>query len=299
MWVTLSIGLFAIHTIADYVKQKCNQTLLDGLYIQLLNNWFLEGIMYMMVYTLLDLQLTSWTITWIFGWGMYLSYIFSVIHLICCLLYRISTIFFHDYIETLRVQRFLRFVRLVPLETILFSITYLIYNFTYVSYRIFEVVMVISVFLTLKKFQNSNRPLIFNIVHALETFQSNKVAAILSTILSLTFTGLKLLFKTIIYCKVAEEIHSFLSIRSVILLTFSGVVPLMFVGLNVMVQHYMIFFGLFIILRNLIIPLDILVSREEFLHHFRAENPKLLRIMSTMKCTVFRSKNVSPIDVIT
>ena len=63
MWVTLSIGLFAIHTIADYVKQKCNQTLLDGLYIQLLNNWFLEGIMYMMVYTLLDLQFTSWTIT--------------------------------------------------------------------------------------------------------------------------------------------------------------------------------------------------------------------------------------------
>ena len=112
MWIMLSIGLFAIHTIADYVKQKCNQTLLDGLYIQLLNNWFLEGVMYLMVYTLLDLQLTSWTITWIFGWGMYLSYILSVIHLIYCLIYRISTIFFHDYTESLRIQRFLRYVRL-------------------------------------------------------------------------------------------------------------------------------------------------------------------------------------------
>ena len=116
MWIMLSIGLFAIHTIAHTIphhpQQKCNQTLLDGLYIQLLNNWFLEGVMYLMVYTLLDLQLTSWTITWIFGWGMYLSYISSVIHLICCLIYRISTIFFHDYIKSLRIQRFLRYVSL-------------------------------------------------------------------------------------------------------------------------------------------------------------------------------------------
>ena len=159
--------------------------------------------------------------------------------------------------------------------------------------------MVVSIFVILRKVQNEDRPLIFNMVQSFQTFQNNKIAAILSTILSLTFTGLKLLFKTIIYCQVSEEIHKFLSIRSVILLTLSGLVPIMFVGLNVMVQHYMVFFGLFITLRTLIIPLDILISREEFLLHFRAANPKLLRIMSTMKCTLFKSRKVSPIDVIT
>ena len=111
MWIPLLIGLFAIHTIKDYVKQKCDQTVLDGLYIQLLNNWFLEGVMYILVYTLLDLQLTSWKITLIFGWGMYFSYISSVIHLICCLIYRILTIFFTNHFDSFKATRVLRSVR--------------------------------------------------------------------------------------------------------------------------------------------------------------------------------------------
>ena len=70
MWILILVGWYVINRIIKYIKSKPigTQTLLDGLYVQLLQKWTFEGFMYAMVCTLVELQHTSMISSIMVGW---------------------------------------------------------------------------------------------------------------------------------------------------------------------------------------------------------------------------------------
>ena len=117
MWSFILVGWYVINRIIKYIKSKPigTQTLLDSLYVQLLQKWTFEGFMYAMICTLVELQHTSMISSIIVGWGTYLAIMLSSIHSICCLFYRIILIFCPDFLENVEDKKILTITRYVNL----------------------------------------------------------------------------------------------------------------------------------------------------------------------------------------
>ena len=117
MWILIIVGWYVINRIIKYIKSKPigTQTLLDGLYVQLLQKWTFEGFMYAMICTLVELQHTSTISSIIVGWGTYLAIMLSSVHSICCLFYRIILIFSPDFLENVEDKKILTITRYVYL----------------------------------------------------------------------------------------------------------------------------------------------------------------------------------------
>ena len=109
------IGAGIMYQIINYLKSKQLgfQTLLDCLYIQLMEYWIIEASMYSIAYALFEMQVTNWILAWIFGFGIYLAIALSSIHLMVCLLFQIVLIWFQDKIEDFEDQKVLTCIRQV------------------------------------------------------------------------------------------------------------------------------------------------------------------------------------------
>ena len=83
-----------MYQITKYLKSKQlgYQTILDSLYIQLMEYWIIEASMYSIVYILFEMEVTNWFLAWIFGFGTYLAVVLRSIHLMVCLLFQILLI---------------------------------------------------------------------------------------------------------------------------------------------------------------------------------------------------------------
>ena len=95
------MGWYVFNRIIKHIKSKAfgTQTLLDALYIQLLQNWVFEGAFHAAVFTLVELNHTSVISSWIVGWGTYTMIVLSSIHVVFCLVSRIARIFANDYMD--------------------------------------------------------------------------------------------------------------------------------------------------------------------------------------------------------
>ena len=107
------IGAGMMYQIIKYLKSKQLgfQTLLDSLYIQLMEYWIIEASMYSAAFTLLEMEVTNWILAWIFGFGTYLIVVLSSIHLMVCLLFQIVLIWFQDKIEGFEDLKILNYTR--------------------------------------------------------------------------------------------------------------------------------------------------------------------------------------------
>ena len=104
-----------MYQITKYLKSKQLgfQTLLDNLYIQLMEYWIIEASMYSVAFILFEMEVTNWILAWIFGFGIYLSIVLSSIHLMVCLLFQIVLIWFQDKMEGFEDQKILSYTRQV------------------------------------------------------------------------------------------------------------------------------------------------------------------------------------------
>ena len=109
------IGAGMMYQIIKYLKSKQLgfQTLLDNLYIQLMEYWIIEASMYSVAFILFEMEVTNWILAWIIGFGTYLSIVLSSIHLMVCLLFQIVLILFQDKIEGFEDQKILSYTRQV------------------------------------------------------------------------------------------------------------------------------------------------------------------------------------------
>ena len=112
--VQTALGAAMIYQIIDYLKLKPlgDQTLLDGLYIQLMEYWILESIFFLLgIEFFEDKEVTHWILTWIIGFGWYLVTILSSIHLIVCLTIQFVLIWYQDKIEEYEDSKVLNIIR--------------------------------------------------------------------------------------------------------------------------------------------------------------------------------------------
>lgn len=106
-------GACLMYQIISYLKSKPLgfQTLLDGIYIQLMECWILEGTLIIIGSILVTVDNVHWILAWIFGFGLYLSLILSAIHLIICLMFQIVLIWYQDKLEEFEDKKVLRWIR--------------------------------------------------------------------------------------------------------------------------------------------------------------------------------------------
>ena len=106
-------GACLMSQIISYLKSKPLgfQTLLDGIYIQLMECWILEGTLIIIGSILATVDDLHWVLAWIFGFGLYLALILSAIHLIVCLMFQIFLIWYQDKIEEFEDKNVLRWIR--------------------------------------------------------------------------------------------------------------------------------------------------------------------------------------------
>ena len=113
LWCLIIMGWYVFYRIIGHIKSKAfgTQTLLDVLYIQLLQNWVFEGVFQAALFTLVEQNHTSLVSSWIVGWGAYAMVVLSSIHVVFCLLSRIALIFASDYMDRFEDCKILWFTR--------------------------------------------------------------------------------------------------------------------------------------------------------------------------------------------
>ena len=111
--VQTALGAAIIYQIIDYLKLKPigEQTLLDGLYIQLMEYWMLESIFVAIGIECFEDKISHWILAWIVGFGWYLVTILNSIHLIVCLTIQIVLIWYQDKIEGYEDSKVLNIIR--------------------------------------------------------------------------------------------------------------------------------------------------------------------------------------------
>ena len=106
-------GSYLRYYIAHYLKNKPPgfKTILDCQHIQLLQYWTLESVANYAFATLYEFEVTSWTLSWIVGFGGYLVLILTSLHLFICLVFRVILIFYHHTIEEIPDKSIMKITR--------------------------------------------------------------------------------------------------------------------------------------------------------------------------------------------
>ena len=101
LWVFGAIGCYFMYYIIKYITSKPlgSKTLLDGVLVQTFQSWILEGLMCLILKSLITLEHTSWTSSWIVGWAQYFSVILATLHLMFTEVTKISLMFHQEFFE--------------------------------------------------------------------------------------------------------------------------------------------------------------------------------------------------------
>ena len=94
-------GSYILYYITRYLENKPPgfKTILDCQHIQLLQYWILESMAWYIFDFMHEFEVNSRILSWIFGFGGYLINVLSGLHLLVCLVTRITLIFYHHTIE--------------------------------------------------------------------------------------------------------------------------------------------------------------------------------------------------------
>ena len=108
---TLGIGM--MFQIMKYIKSKPLgfQTLMDSLYIQLIQYWILESFLTFVTIILIQIQENNWFLAWLIGFGTYLAMLLSSIHLLICLIFQILLIWYQSIFDTFEDEKILKYIR--------------------------------------------------------------------------------------------------------------------------------------------------------------------------------------------
>ena len=154
----------------------------------------------------------------------------------------------------------------------------------------------------------SNIPLGVEILQTLDNPQGSKIAAIIMIAVSLLASFMMFLFRIFIWCRISTESNTLISFSTVILLSISSAVPIIFKTFNIVVEQFLLFFYIIIILRSLIIPMNVLLSHKEIRNNFFSEmKTTMIFVQSTItspftKCissliNIFKSNQIEPLKV--
>ena len=175
------------------------------------------------------------------------------------------------------------------------------------SFRYIELGLIMIVIAILS--MTSNIPLGVEILQTLDNPQGSKNAAIIMIAVSLLASFMMFLFRIFIWCRISTESNTLISFSTVILLSISSSVPIIFKIFNIVVEQFLLFFYIIIILRSFIIPLNVLLSHKEIRNNFFSEmKSTMVFVQSSLtstfsKCTynlmnIFKSNQVEPMNVI-
>ena len=120
---TLGIGM--MFQIMKYIKSKPLgfQTLMDSLYIQLIQYWILESFLTFVTIILIQIQENNWFLAWLIGFGTYLAMLLSSIHLLICLIFQILLIWYQSIFDTFEDEKILKYIRYkLKINSLLFQI---------------------------------------------------------------------------------------------------------------------------------------------------------------------------------
>ena len=113
-WGVVIIGSYLYNHVIRYLndKQPANQTILDGIYIQLFQYMILEGWMIGISMSTKEIFGTvPWILAIIIGWGAYLTRNLFGIQFFICLLVKYVLIFKQEVFEETYDIRILRWIR--------------------------------------------------------------------------------------------------------------------------------------------------------------------------------------------
>ena len=101
-WGFVALGSYLTYCILKYLKEKPPnvQTLLDGIHRQMFWIWMVENWMALLSITIKAWGFKSEITAWIFGYGTFLVFYISAIHLMICVVTRIGLVYFQDAIES-------------------------------------------------------------------------------------------------------------------------------------------------------------------------------------------------------
>ena len=118
--VSVSLGLtlfgaYILNCIVKYVKNKppFQQSMLDGVQIQMFNLWMIEYIMLLLTFSLMILEIKSFVLSMMIGFGVYAIMIANSVHLVICVLTRIGLVYHQATLEAIQEKRFRLFARYV------------------------------------------------------------------------------------------------------------------------------------------------------------------------------------------
>ena len=102
-WGCVTIGTFLKKCCITYVKNKPpgSQSMLDGIQIQMLLIWILEDGLSVIANTLLYFEHHSYSAAWIIGYGTFVIFVVSQLHLMICVACRIGLIFYQEKVESI------------------------------------------------------------------------------------------------------------------------------------------------------------------------------------------------------
>ena len=191
--------------------------------------------------------------------------------------------------------------------SICFVISYSLLYIMFSSFRYIELGLIMIIIAILS--MTSNIPLGVEILQTLDNPQGSKNAAIIMIAVSLLASFMMFLFRIFIWCRISTESNTLISFSTVILLSISSSVPIIFKVFNIVVEQFLLFFYIIIILRSFIIPLNVLLSHKEIRSNFFSEmKSTMVFVQSSLtstfsKCTynlmnIFKSNQVEPMNVI-
>ena len=101
-WGCVIIGTYLMYCCITYVKSKPpgSQSMLDGIQIQMLWIWILEDGFSVILNTLLFFEHQSYVAAWIIGYGTFVIFVVSQLHLMICVACRIGLIFHQEKVES-------------------------------------------------------------------------------------------------------------------------------------------------------------------------------------------------------
>ena len=108
-----TLGIAMMFQIIKYLKSKPLgfQTLMDSLYIQLIQYWILESSLTFVTIILIQIQENNWILAWLVGFGTYLAMLLSSIHLLICLIFQILLIWYQSIFDPFEDGKILKYIR--------------------------------------------------------------------------------------------------------------------------------------------------------------------------------------------
>ena len=108
-----TLGIAMMFQIIKYLKSKPLgfQTLMDSMYIQLIQYWILESFLTFVTIVLIQIQENNWILAWLVGFGTYLAMLLSSIHLLICLIFQILLIWYQSIFDIFEDEKILRYIR--------------------------------------------------------------------------------------------------------------------------------------------------------------------------------------------